>query len=132
MNPKKLKALAEEYYFTKRKLSSKERNALLESKYAHLVRHEGKFESLFETFLPKEDVEVREVSSSPKRKTVKRLHLYPGISRNRLNHLVSELEDNFNIGISNPSLTKIEDVDYEQFKEYVKKYIEEQIGRAHV
>jgi hypothetical protein len=127
MNPKKLKALAEEYHFTKRKLTVEERNALLESEYAHLIRPDGKFEELFETFLPKEEAEIKETNITPKGKKVKRIHLYPGISRNRINHLVGDLEDHFNIGISNPSLTKIEDVDYELFKEYVKRYIEEQL-----
>jgi hypothetical protein len=123
MNTKQLKHLAEAHFFSGKKLTNDEYNMLKESKYSHLIKKRGKFDEIFESTLPAEEVSYDLPKSYQKRK-FNGFNL--GVNKKDIDHLIDMVEDQFDLGIDNTSTRKFMNVDVNKLKGYVLKHAEEE------
>jgi len=122
MNDKQLKNLAEAHVFAGRKLTNDEYNMLTESKYAHLVSKSGKFDQIYESALPPDEVNYEVPKSYERRK----LGFNLGVNKPAVDHLIDMIEDHFHLGIDNVSTKKFMNVDANELKHYILKHAEDE------
>jgi hypothetical protein len=126
MNKKELKRLAEDYFLKGKKLTDEERNILKESKYAKILKENTpSFNAVLETALPTATVEDYE-DEAPYRpfKSEKKLysHFNTGLQRNIIRDLGDEIDDAFNLDITNFSPSKFREIDVNSLKQFIKDY----------
>lgn len=114
----KLKRLAEQHYYTGEELSLEEKKLLENSKYKNIIETQTKFDKLTESYLDKKPLNSN--------RGIKRMRA-TGIDRKAIERLVDFVEEEFNLGIENDSLTKFSDIKLEEVKKYVRQYIDKNI-----
>lgn len=124
MNKKQLKKLAEDHYYTGKKLTPEEVFLLEQSKYKGIVKKESNFKKIFEYFATPYKEEENSYTA-PLRKW-KRMRM-PSLNRRGVGSLIDEIEEKYGLGIENFSLTKYDTVNLEELKSFIKEYLDKNV-----
>lgn len=125
---KKLKHLAEKYYYGRRKLSDKERTLLENSKYKKLLgveRSYSEFDKILENFEETTGTENQEVVQKPLQRKAKYFMFHTYLPY--LKDLIDEVEDAFFLGLENFGLDRYKNIDVTQLREFIKNYVNSHI-----
>jgi hypothetical protein len=121
---KKLKTLAEKYFYCGKKLTTKERFLLENSPFADLLRNDTsntEFSKVLEQYGEANNVQVTEPvrNGSVAPKGYKKRYLNISVHRQYLAALIDDVEEEFNLGAFNKSLYKFDNVDVNRLKQFI-------------
>jgi len=125
---KKLKHLAEKYYYGRKKLSNKEREILENSKYKKLLgveRNYSEFDKILENFEETTGVESPEMVQKPVERRSKYFMFHSSLPY--IKDLIDEIEDAFFLGLENFGLDRYKNIDINQLREFIKNYVSNNI-----
>ena len=120
---KKLKLLAEKYYYGKHKLTDKQRQILENSKYKKLLgveRNYSEFNKLLENFTENSNVENTKLVQKPVERKSKYFMFQSNLPY--IKDLIDEVEDAFFLGLENFGLDRYKNIDINQLREFIKNY----------
>jgi hypothetical protein len=125
---KKIKRLAEKYYYGNHKLTSKQRSILENSKYSKLLgpeRDYHEFDKILENFETTSNIESGTLAEQPVPKKTKFYMFQTQLAD--LKDLVDEVEDNFFLGLENFGLDRYKRIDVNQLRSFIVNYAKRHI-----
>ncbi len=125
---KKIKHLAEKYYYGNRKLTPEEREILENSKYRNLLgveRDYYEFDKILENFAETSNVDVAQVTENPVTKNQKYYMFQSKLPY--IKDLIDEVEDAFFLGLGNFGLDRYKNIDINQLKTFIANYVNKNI-----
>jgi hypothetical protein len=125
---KKIKRLAEKYYYGNYNLSTKQRTILENSKYSKLLgpkREYHEFDKILENFEASSSMDSGSVSQQPVEKKTK-YHMFQTKLAD-LKDLIDEVEDNFFLGLENFGLDRYKRIDINQLRSFITNYAKRHI-----
>jgi hypothetical protein len=126
---KKIKRLAEKYYYGNYKLTAKQRTILENSKYSKLLgteRDYHEFDKVLENFESSSNIEPGAVSDQPVAKRTKFYMFQTKLAD--LKDLIDEVEDNFFLGLENFGLDRYKRIDVNQLRSFIIDYAKRHIN----
>jgi hypothetical protein len=126
---KKIKRLAEKYYYGNYKLTAKQRTILENSKYSKLLgpdRDYHEFDKILENFETSSNIESGSVSDQPVARKTK-FHMFQTKLAD-LKDLIDEVEDNFFLGLENFGLDRYKRIDVNQLRSFIANYAKQHIS----
>lgn len=122
MNKYEIKRLAEQHYFNGKQLTIEEIRILKASKYAKLIKEKSLFDTVVEsTMNPPAPKPVRE-----RMKYGKQIYRN-GVDEITLREMVDDIEEIFDLDISNANPRKYQEVDVERLKTFIREYADKNI-----
>ena len=125
---KKIKRLAEKYYYGNHKLTSKQRTILENSRYSKLLgtdREYHEFDKILENFEASSDLQSGALSEQPVPKKTKFYMFQTKLAD--LKDLIDEVEDNFFLGLENFGLDRYKRIDVNQLRSFIVNYAKQHI-----
>ena len=125
---KKIKRLAEKYYYGNHKLTSKQRTILENSKYSKLLgtkREYHEFDKILENFEASSNIESGALSEQPVPKKAKFYMFQTKLAE--LKDLIDEVEDTFFLGLENFGLDRYKRIDVNQLRSFIANYAKQHI-----
>lgn len=125
---KKIKRLAEKYYYGNRKLSAKERTILENSKYKNLLgpdREYHEFDKILENFAETSNVNTAQVTDQPVTKSQKYYMFQTKLGE--IKDLIDEVEDAFFLDLGNFGLDRYKNIDINKLKSFIANYVNNRI-----
>lgn len=126
---KKIKRLAEKYYYGNRKLTPKERAILENSKYKNLLgveREYHEFDKILENFAATSSVDPAQVTEQPVTKSQKYYMFQTKLGD--IKDLIDEVEDAFFLDLGNFGLDRYKNIDINQLKSFIANYANNKIS----
>ena len=125
---KKIKRLAEKYYFGRYKLTTKQRTILENSKYKHLLgteRDYSEFNKILENFADSVTVPTQDLTQEPVKNNKKYYMFHSNLAD--IKDLIDEVEDAFFIGLDNMGLDRFKKIDVNTLKSFISNYANKHI-----
>lgn len=126
---KKIKHLAEKYYYGNYKLSPKERTILENSKYKKLLgpeRDYHEFDKVLENFAETSNVDTAQVTDQPVTRSQKYYTFQTKLAD--IKDLIDEIEDAFFLDLGNFGLDRYKNIDLNQLRAFISNYINKNIS----
>jgi hypothetical protein len=126
---KKIKRLAEKYYFGRYKITPKQREILENSKYSHLLgveRDYSEFNKILENFTEKAAIQSPDLAQEPVKSNKKYYMFHSNLAY--IKDLLDEVEDAFFIGLDNMGLDRYKNIDINQLKTFIANYAKKHIS----
>lgn len=126
---KKIKRLAEKYYYGNHKLTSKQRAILENSKYSKLLgtdRDYYEFDKILENFETTSNLESGSITDQPVQRKSKFYMFQTKLAD--IKDLIDEVEDNFFLGLENFGLDRYKRIDINQLRSFIASYAKQHIN----
>lgn len=125
---KKIKRLAEKYYYGHCKITPAQRAILENSKYSNLLgvkRDYHEFDKILEQFAQSSNVDPATVTEQPVAKSQKYYMFQTRLGE--IKDMIDEIEDAFFLDLGNFGLDRYKNIDVEQMKSFINQYVSSKI-----